>query len=102
MADATTAIEGVCVTDITTAVNNTTVAMKLIGYVGGKDHTSATWKVAITGGTITAADEGKYFNLVLATQKVDGATKSTSTGQLRLERFLSATTCLFSISNKGL
>lgn len=53
----------------------------------------------ITGGTVTAVDVGKFYDIT-ATQEVDGASESTSTGQLRLEKFISATVGIFSIQNK--
>lgn len=57
-----------------------------------------TFEVPITGGTITIADEGKYYDLATAIT-VDGTTESTSTGQLELVKFISATLCLFKIVN---
>jgi hypothetical protein len=53
----------------------------------------------ITGGTITAVDVGKFYDID-ATQVVDGTSESTTTGQLRLEKFISADVGIFSIQNK--
>jgi hypothetical protein len=56
------------------------------------------YEVTITGGTITIADETKYFDLSDSVT-VDGTTESTTTGQLRMTKFVSATASVFEIAN---
>ena len=59
-----------------------------------------TYEVEIGGvGTVTRADESKYFDL-LDSDTVDAATVSATTGQLELVRFISATKWEFRIANK--
>lgn len=53
--------------------------------------------LSITGGTITAADEDKFYDL--GASGVDGTTESTTTGQVRMSKFISATQARFQIVN---
>ena len=53
--------------------------------------------LSITGGTITAADEDKFYDL--GALGVDGTTESTTTGQVRMSKFISATQARFQIVN---
>ncbi len=78
------------------AADNQTVAKALVNYHPTQD--SARFIATITGGTITQAKVGKLYDLTAA-QVVDGATESASTGQVRLEEFISATRGIFSIAN---
>lgn len=98
LAGAGDTIEGVSVTDKTFDADNLTVALEKVAY---RPATQNSWyKLPIVGGTITIADEGNYFDIVRGTQAVDWTTESSSTGQLRLERFISDTVGIFSIANK--
>ena len=77
--------------------NNETVAKKELQYISIDDY--ARYKIVITGGTITKADEWKYYD-ILADQTVDGASESATTGQLKMEEYLSSTLAIFSVANK--
>ena len=98
LADVGDTIEGVSVTAKTFDSDNLTGSLEKVAY---RPATQKTWySMPIVGGTITIADEGNYFDIVTGTQAVDGATESATEGQLRLERFISATKGIFSIANK--
>jgi hypothetical protein len=106
-------IEGVSLTQGTFASDNQTVAKKRVEYIESKNPVQ--YGVTITGGTITVADEGKFFNLSDEVT-VDGTTESsastvgayvdTTAGtavdpvlifQLKLVKFISATYSVFEI-----
>lgn len=89
-------ISGVNDTIKTFASDNQTVALAKAYYVPTK--VDAVYEVTITGGTITSADKGKYFDLSDA-ETVDGSTKSTTTGQVQMVEFISATKGIFKIVN---
>lgn len=89
-------IEGVSVTKNVFASDNQTVAMELATYMPA--NANQWYEMPITGGSVTAADVGKYFDITAA-QVVDGASESASTGQLKMEQFISATRGVFSIAN---
>lgn len=75
-------IVGVSASQVTLASDNQTVARTKILYTPSfVDFTS--YDVPILGGTITTADINKYYDIT-STQVVDGATESTTTGQLQL------------------
>lgn len=95
-ATAGTTIVGVSVTDTTFASDNFTVAKDVVLYVPSQANQH--YQITITGGTVTIADQGKYYDLTAAAI-VDGATESATTGQVRLEKFISATSGVFSIAN---
>lgn len=98
LADVGDTIEGVSVTAKTFDNDNVTVAKEKVAY---RPATQNAWYVMpIVGWTIDITDEGNYFDIVTSTQAVDGTTESASTGQLRLERYISATKGVFSIANK--
>lgn len=90
-------IVGVCKENATMAADNQTVAKALVVYEEQKPSTL--WEAEIAGGTITAADEEKYYN-VTDGDTVDGTTESTVAGQLQLKKFISATKGLFKIVNR--
>lgn len=90
-------IDGVAKQEVTMASDNQTVAKKEVLWEPVK--ASTTFRMTITGGTITVADEGKYYDLATAST-VDGATESATTGQLKLVKFITATKCDFAIVNK--
>lgn len=92
-------IEGVSVTVETFASDNETVAQALVTYKPADPVFTDTYMLPISGGTVTAVDVGKFYDID-ATQVVNGASESTTTGQLRLEKFISATVGIFSIQNK--
>lgn len=89
-------IDGVSNSIATYASDNQTVAMKNAEYTDVS--TQNTYKVTVSGGTITSADVGKYYDLSDSVT-VDGTTESTTTGQLRMVEFISATECVFEIVN---
>lgn len=89
-------ISGVSKQIATFAADNQTVAKNPLVYEPQKDST--TYRVTITGGTITIADEGKFYDLATSTT-VDGTTESTTTGQLKLVKFVTATSSDFQIVN---
>jgi hypothetical protein len=105
-------IVGVNQTAALFASDNQTVAKATVDFVPKEsDHY---YLVAISGGTITQADEGKFYNLASA-NTVDGTTESTvpyyvdtTAGaavdpvismQLELVKFISATSSVFRIVN---
>ncbi len=78
------------------AANNQTVAKEKVNY--HPVHTTDRFRATITGGAITEAKVGNLYDLTAA-QVVNGATESATTGQVRLEEFISATVGIFSIAN---
>jgi hypothetical protein len=78
------------------ASDNQTVAMKKVNFHPTKD--SDEYLATITGGTITQAKVGNYYDLTAA-QVVNGATESATTGQVQLVEFISATRGIFKIVN---
>ncbi len=97
LATATLPIVGVCKTKATMASDNQTVNKIKVVYAEQKPQ--STRMVDITGGTINQTKEGRYYNLINETT-VNGASESTTTGQLQLVQFVSATKGLFKIVNK--
>lgn len=110
---ATDRIVGVNETRALFASDNQTVAKNKVWYV--PKEVPETYEVTISGGTITADDEGKFYNLSAA-DTVNGATESTVpfyvktddagaaidpviSMQLELVRFISATKGEFRIVN---
>lgn len=106
-------IVGVNITEALYASDNQTVAKREVKYLPKEVY--ALYEVAITGGTITVDDEGKYYNLSAA-DLVSGATESTVpyyvntsdagvavdavlSMQLELVKFISATKAWFRIVN---
>jgi len=87
---------GVAKENATMAADNQTVAQARVVYEEQKEQT--TWEVVISGGTVTQADEGKYYSLSDEVT-VDGTTESVTDGQLQLVKFISATLGLFQIVN---
>lgn len=49
--------------------------------------------------TVTSADIGKFYDILTATQYVNGTTESASSNQLKMENFISQDYCEFSIAN---
>ena len=103
------AISGVSLTRAAYASDNQTVAKKALNYV--PNTVDAIYEVTITGGTVTAADQGKFYNLSSSTV-VDGTTESTTEStvtndgvgtdavvkmQLQMVEFVSATLGRFRI-----
>lgn len=88
-------IDGVCLSDKTFPTSNFGTDNERCLVVPVSDIVTVT--LPISGGTITIADEGKYFDLT--TDAVDGTTESASTGQVRLLEFVSATEGIFEIVN---
>ena len=99
-------IVGVNETRALFASDNQTVAKNKVWYV--TKEVNETYLCTISGGTITAASEGKFYNLSAA-DTVNGATESTDdvgaaidpviSMQLELVRFISATLGEFRIVN---
>lgn len=93
---ATGVISGVNTTIATFAADNESGDLATASFRPA--FVDATYEVAITGGTITVADEGKFYDLS-DEKTVDGTTESTSTGQVQLVKFISATNSVFRIAN---
>ncbi len=90
-------IDGIAKQEVTMASDNQTVAKREVLWEPIKPSTTV--RMTVTGGTITSADVGKFFDLATAST-VDGATESATTGQLKMTKFISATKCEFQIVNK--
>ena len=90
-------IEWVAAGEQVFASNNETVAKAFLEYIKADDYSR--YSMVINGWTITKADEGKYFD-VNASQEVDGTTESATTGQIKMEEYISATKGIFSVVNK--
>ena len=90
-------VSGVSLTQRTFASDNQTVAKARVEFI--PNQVDISYDVTISNGTITVVDEGKYYNL-MDSVTVDGATESTTTGQLRMEKFINATLSRFRITNK--
>lgn len=88
-------IDGVCISDKTFPATNFGTEQERCLIVPTEDIVTVT--LPISGGTITIADEGKFFDLT--TNAVDGTTESTTTGQVELIKFVSATEGIFAIVN---
>lgn len=71
---ATDRIIGVNITEFLYSATNQTVALKDVTYLPKDVY--ALYRVTISGGAVTVADEGKFFNLSAA-DTVGGATVST-------------------------
>lgn len=97
-ASTTANIDGIAVQGKTYASDNQTVAKATLEYIV-QDPTLVV-RVAISGGTITAADEGKFYSLGANAYTVDGTTESTKAGTLQMIKFISATLADFAIVNK--
>ena len=110
---ATDRLIGVNITEVLFSATNQTVALKEVKYLPKDVY--ALYRVAISGGAVTAANEGQFFNLSAA-DTVGGATVSTIpfytktddagvaidpllSMQLELVRFESATMGWFRIIN---
>ena len=88
LAGAGETIVGVAVSQKTFASDNQTVAAEKLIYTPTND--TSTFRIPILGGTITAADVNKYYDIT-STQVVDGTTETTTaTGQLQLVKFISS------------
>ena len=89
-------ISGASITQKAYASDNQTVAKAALNYIPG--DVDNTYDVTISNGTITIVDEGKYYDLQSA-NVVDGTTESTTTGQLRMVKFINSTLSTFKIAN---
>lgn len=92
-AGATGKIEGIATGGQTFASDNQTVAQAQVESVKVADDT--VFEIEISGGTITQADEGKFYSLTAA-GIVDGTTEATASTeaapkQVKMEKFISAT-----------
>lgn len=90
-------IEWVAAGEQTFASDNQTVAKLKLQYIEADNYTE--FKCAISWGTITQVDEGKYYDLT-DKDTVDWTSESTTTGQLKLVKFISATEWIFTVANK--
>lgn len=88
---ATWEIKGFAKTTLTAASDNQTVAKKVV--VVAQKNPSMTIQATASAASLTNADVGSYFNLVVSTQLVDYATKTTTKAwaQLELTRVVSTT-----------
>lgn len=96
LATAGSEISGAGITQKAFTADNQTVAKARLEFIPAQ--VDVTYDVTITNGTITVVDEGKYFDLADSVT-VDGTTESTTTGQLRMVKFISATNSEFKIAN---
>jgi hypothetical protein len=96
LATAGSEISGASITQKAFDSDNQTVAKARLAYI--PNHVDITYDCTISNGTITVVDEGKYYDL-MDSVTVDGATESTTTGQLRMVKFNSATNSTFRIVN---
>jgi len=96
LATAGSEISGASITQKAFDADNQTVAKARLAYI--PNHVDITYDCTISNGTITVVDEGKYYDL-MDSVTVDGATESTTTGQLRMVKFNSATNSTFRIVN---
>lgn len=90
-------IAGVSVTEKVFASDNATVGLQKVTIVSA--DADVVYEMPITGGTITIADQGKFYDITAA-QVVDGVSESATTGQLQMVEFISATRGRFKIVNK--
>ena len=97
LADTGTVIEGVSLTAKTFDSDNLTVALEKVQYRPSTQNSRYT--MPIVGGTIDITKVGNFYDIVTGTQAIDGSTESATTGQVRLERFISSTRGIFSIAN---
>lgn len=91
-------IAGVSMQTKTYSATNQTVAKETLSYIAKSPE--QVFRVAILGGTVTAADEGKFYDLSDA-RTVDGTTERTGAAvyaavpiilpQLQLVKYISAT-----------
>jgi len=81
----------------TFASDNQTVAKDVILYIPTNDED--TYVGTASAASLAQADVGSYFDIVNTTQLVDYATKSATTGQLKLEKVISTTVWVFKIVN---
>lgn len=95
-AAATNTIVWVNSTEATFASDNETVAKKRVVFI--PTMADRLYEVEISWGTVTVADEWKYYDLTDA-DTVDGTSESASTGQLQLVKFVTATKSIFRIVN---
>ena len=79
------------------ASDNETVAKAKVEYAPTKLNKE--YIVTITWGTVTSADEGKFYDLTAASNVVDWTTESATVWQVKLTRFISATRSAFEIAN---
>lgn len=84
-------------TSKTFASDNQTVAKDVVLYTPTNDED--TWVWTASAASLAQADVGSYFDIVNTTQLVDYASKSASTGQLKLEKVISTTVWVFKIVN---
>jgi len=96
LATAGSEISGASITQKAFDADNQTVAKARLAYI--PNNVDITYDCTISNGTITVVDEGKYYDL-MDSVTVDGATESTTTGQLRMVKFNSATNSTFRIVN---
>lgn len=101
-AGTTWVIDGSANKAITSASDNQTVAKAQLSYTKPTFNVTE-FRVTITWGTITAADEGKYYKLATSST-VDGTSEATgkADAQLRLVKFESATSSIFVVIDTDL
>lgn len=85
---------GVSQTKKTFDSDNQTVALAKVIYTPLTEDTRLL--MTITGGTITQVDEGKYFTCD-SSQRIDGTTESTVTGDFIMDEFVSSTSGYFRV-----
>jgi hypothetical protein len=91
-------IIGVAAGEQTFTADNETVAAAKLTYIAASDQVEVDCDIA--GGTVTQADEGVSYYDLTDKDTVDGTTESTTTGQVKLVKFISATLGRFTVVNK--
>jgi len=96
-------IHWISVTKETFASDNVTVAKKKVVYLP-EPNLSNTYTMNIIGWTITVADEGDFFDIVVSGSDangiaIDGTTESETSGQFQMVKFISATLGIFRVAN---
>jgi len=98
VATTTSPIVGVSHQTTTFSSTNETVEKKILSYIVADEKLIV--RVAISGGTITSEDVGKFYSLGDDGHTVDGTTASTTTGTLQMVKYVSATSADFKVVNK--
>lgn len=94
-------IDGISVTKKTFDSDNYSVAKEMVSYYP-EPNLANTYSMKIEWGTITVADEGKFYDLILNDSigfAIDGTSESATTWQCQLVKFVSDEESIFRIAN---
>ena len=104
LAGAGDTILGISVENKTFDSDNFTVAKEKVSF-NPEPNLNNTYRLPISGGTVTLADEGvSFYDIVVSADDVNGfavngASESSSSGQLLLVKYISATEGIFRVVN---